>query len=100
MTNDRRRTELGGAASAALPLLWDFAWRHGLSDAQLADSLGIDSGKLARLVYGDRRPGRRLAAALWERVGIPLSAWDEPCPARRRRHGSSQSTPPPSKRCA
>lgn len=77
---ERRRQEVGEAASAALPVLWQELHQRGWSHARLASELGEDAGKISKLLYGDRRPGRRLASKLMERLSISLSLWDEPLP--------------------
>jgi ribosome-binding protein aMBF1 (putative translation factor) len=87
----RRRTHLGEKASAALPMVWEEMDRRGWSDAKLADELAEDSGKLAKLLYGDRKPGRRLAAKLLARLGTPFEAWERPCPVSARPHHSIAS---------
>jgi hypothetical protein len=79
MTNERRRREVGRAASAALPVLWAILSRNGWSHARLAQELGEDSGKIAKLLYGDRKPGRKLSKKL-DDIGVPVSLWDEPLP--------------------
>lgn len=89
MDEKRRRKDLGPAASGALPLLWAEVERRGWSDADLATELDEDSGKIAKLLYGDRRPGRQLSAKLFARLGVPLTAWDEPCGVKRRVHVKS-----------
>lgn len=88
MGSTRRRTRLGKKASAALPLVWAEQVQRGWSDARLADELGEDTGQIAKLLYGVRKPGRQLAAKLLMRLGTPLDAWDEPCPVQRRVHAS------------
>lgn len=96
MDESRRRKDLGPAASAALPLLWAEMARRGWSDADLCSELDEESGKMAKLLYGDRRPGRQLSSKLFARLAVPLTAWDEPCPVKRRAHlkSTSPSTPP------
>ncbi len=72
-------------------LLWAEMDRRGWSDAKLAEELGEDSGKIAKLLYGERKPGRQLSAKLLARLGTPIDAWDRPCTARRRVHSASAS---------
>ncbi len=84
--SQQRRTRLGEKASAALALVWAEMDRRGWSDARLATELGEDSGKIAKLLYGERKPGRQLSAKLLARLGTPLEAWDRPCPAKCRKH--------------
>lgn len=59
---------------------------RGWTDARLAHELDEDSGKIAKLLYGERKPGRQLAAKLLATLGTPLDAWDRPCAVRRRPH--------------
>lgn len=80
MEPSRRRQDLGEKPSAALPLLWEEAARRGLSHAQIAAALQEDGGKIARLLYGDRKPGRALAKKLLDVFNVPIEAWDEPLP--------------------
>lgn len=77
---DRRRQDVGEAASAALPLLWDVLQRRNWSHADFARELSEDAGKVAKLLYGDRKPGRQLSLKLLERFEISLALWDLPLP--------------------
>lgn len=85
---DRRRQHLGKYASAALVPVWGELERRGWSDADFAEELAEHSGKISRLLYGDRRPGRALAAKILARLGTPIEAWDRPCPVKRRIHAT------------
>lgn len=101
MDDARRRTHLGQSASAALPVFWAEIRARGLLHAQVAAALGEDPGKVAKILYGDRKPGRSMALKLRDAFGVAIELWDEPAPKTwRPRHGSSPSAPPPSKRCA
>lgn len=71
---------MGTSASAALPALWAEIERRGLKHAQVAAELREDAGKVAKLLYGDRRPGRALAKKLLDVFLVPIEAWDEPLP--------------------
>ncbi len=71
---------MGEAASAGLPAVWEELKARDWTHARLAKELNEDPGKIAKLLYGDRKPGRRLAAKLHERLGISLSVWDEALP--------------------
>lgn len=71
---------MGEAASAALPVLWDIMASRDWSHARLAQELEEDSGKISKLVYGDRKPGRQLALKL-QGIGVEIALWDEPLPA-------------------
>lgn len=82
----RRRTTLGINRSAALPLLWEACAAKGWSDARLAREMGEETSIVARLIYGDRRATLKQGAKLLELLGIPLSAWEEPTRATRRKH--------------
>lgn len=48
----------------------------------LADERGrpADEGKIAKLLYGDRRPGRTFSIAIRNVFGTPIEAWDWPLP--------------------
>lgn len=78
MDDDRRRTRLGSATSAAIPLLWQMLATQG-SQAKLATHLDEDSGNVSRLLYGDRKAGRALSVKLLA-LGVPIESWDEPLP--------------------
>jgi len=82
----RRRTVLGSQRSAAVPLIWEALAARGWSDARLGAEMREDSGAISRLLYGDRKANRHQLTWLFENFGIPLGAWDEPCPVRRRKH--------------
>lgn len=82
---------MGSRSSAALPLLWCEIARRGLSHAQVAALLDEHGGKVAKLLYGDRRPGRKLAKKLADAFGIPFEAWDEPLPEGWRPSHQSQA---------
>lgn len=43
----------------------------------LAESLEIDQGHLSRLVRAEKTPGLKTRQALFQRLGIPMEAWDE-----------------------
>ncbi len=92
----RRRTKLGEKASAALPLLWAEMERRGWTDADLARELNEYTGKIAKLVYGDRKPGRVLSGKLLTRLGIPFDSWEQRCPVRRRPHDGAPPSIHPS----
>lgn len=86
MSSDRRRRDLGPASSAALPILWAALNERGWTDSRLASELEVANGTAARLLYGDRAPGRALALRLFRRLHVPLESWDEPCPVEAREH--------------
>jgi ribosome-binding protein aMBF1 (putative translation factor) len=67
-------------------MVWAEQEKRGWSDAKLAAEMREDSAVISRLVYGDRRANRQQAAWFLSRFEIPLEAWDEPCPVRRRKH--------------
>lgn len=73
------RVDLGESPSAALPVLWNITERNGWSHSRLALELKEASGKISKLLYGDRKPGRRLAKKL-EDLGVATELWDEPIP--------------------
>ncbi len=66
----------------------------GWTDARLASELSEDTGKISRLLYGDRKAGRQLASKLLDRLGVPLDAWDQPCPVDSRTHAADSGTLP------
>lgn len=72
-----RRTHLGNAPSAAVPLVWALLHRQRWGFAELARQIGEDSGRVVRWAYGDRKPGRTAALVL-SRHGISIEAWDQP----------------------
>jgi hypothetical protein len=72
------RNHLGASASAALPLLWARIRELDESHADVARTLELHPGMVAKLLYGDRRPGRALSLRLRDRYGTPIEAWDEP----------------------
>lgn len=74
--------------SAALPLIWDALTRLGWSDARLGAEMHEDSAAVSRLLYGDRKANRQQATKLLTLLGTPLESWDQPCPAKRRKHRS------------
>ncbi len=76
----RRRSHLGLYASAALPVVWAELAARNWSHAKLADELDEVNARVAKLLYGDRRPGRELADAMHRVLGTPLHLWSEPCP--------------------
>lgn len=80
IATERRRKDVGTAASAALPVIWSEIERRGWTHAKFAHELGEDPGKIAKLLYGVRRPGRKLAGKLLDRLNISLELWDEPLP--------------------
>ncbi len=79
MADERRRTRIGDSPSAALPVLWSLLAERGWSHARLASELLTDGGKVARLLYGDRKPGRALSARLRD-IGVATELWDAPLP--------------------
>jgi|GEM_PF-5425796 len=78
MADERRRTTLGPATSAAIPILWALLAEHG-TQAKLAAHLGEDSGNVSRLLYGVRKAGRALSLKLRD-FGVPVDSWEEALP--------------------
>lgn len=68
-------------------MLWAEIRRRSLTHAAFARELGEDPGKVAKLLYGERKPGRTLSKKLLDRFGTPIEAWDEPIPGDWRPHG-------------
>jgi hypothetical protein len=87
MTEDRLRQHLGCESSAALPMAWAEMRRRSWKPADLARELKEDGAKIARLLYGDRKPGRRFSVKLRDVLGIPIEAWDQPIPKGWLPHG-------------
>ena len=80
MANPQRRTTLGLASSAAIPVLWTALDRLGWSHAETARRLDVDKAMVAKLMYGDRRAGRDLAILCKKLLGVPLESWSSPLP--------------------
>lgn len=92
-----RRQTLGLFASAALPAIWSAVTRRGWSHADLQRAVEVSSAQMSRLMYGDRRAGRRTAVLIQEIFPeVRLALWDEPCPKgwRPHAHRKSKSLPP------
>lgn len=68
------------SASAAIPILWAAAERHGWSHAEIARRLDVDKAMVAKLMYGDRRAGRDLSVTCKKVLGVPIEAWSEEIP--------------------
>ncbi len=83
---ERRRQHLGAYTSAALPLVWSALASRGWTHSRLATELEEAHGKVAKMLYGDRRPGRDLAVKMSRILDIPFDAWGEPCPKNWRPH--------------
>lgn len=66
--------------------------RRGWNDARLAQEFGAVSGIVAKLLYGERRAGRKLARKCFEVLGTPYALWDEPCPVAERSHRRDESS--------
>ncbi len=49
---------------------------RGWSHARLAAEL---EGEVAKLLYGDRKPGRTASLKLRD-IGVPIELWDQPLP--------------------
>jgi transcriptional regulator with XRE-family HTH domain len=77
---NRRRNTLGDRRSAALPALWAILRERSWSLADLARETEIDPATIARIAYGDRKPGRSFALKLLA-IGVDQALWDEPCAA-------------------
>ncbi len=77
MAHEGRRQDVGTCASAALPVLWRIIALRGWSHARLAQELEEDTGKISKLLYGDRKPGRKLSVKLRD-LGVAIELWDKP----------------------
>lgn len=91
MTEDRYRQHLGTEASAALPMVWAEMRRRNWKPADLGRAVQEDGGKIARMLYGDRKPGRSFSVKLRDVLGTPIEAWDQPLPAGWLPHGPSRN---------
>jgi transcriptional regulator with XRE-family HTH domain len=80
MATSLRRTTLGIASSAAIPVLWAASDRLGWTHSEIARRLGVDKAMVAKLMYGDRRAGRDLAGLCKKLLGVPYEAWSQPLP--------------------
>lgn len=88
------RQHLGASASAALPMLWAEIRRRDLTHAAFSRELGEDAGKVAKILYGERKPGRSLSLKLRNAFGIPIEAWDQAIPGDWRPHGPARESEP------
>lgn len=64
-------------------MIWGLLQINRWTLADLARQIHEDGARVARWAYGDRKPGRRAAAAL-AGLGIAVEAWDAPMPPRWR----------------
>lgn len=76
-------------------MLWAEIRRRGLKHAHVARELDEDAGKMAKILYGDRKPGRSLSLKLRNAFGTPIEAWDEPISGDWLPHGprAEESSP-------
>ena len=51
--------------------------RHFQKQSTAAERLHISQSMLARVLSGERKPGRRLALSLQRDFGIPIDAWED-----------------------
>ena len=72
-------------------MVWAELEKRGWSHARLAVELGEESARVARMLYGDRRPGRDLSAAMSKLLGTPIEAWSAPCPKTWRPHAPAHA---------
>jgi hypothetical protein len=72
-------------------MLWAEIRRRSLSHAAFSRELGEDGGKMAKILYGDRKPGRSLSLKLRNQFGTPIEAWDEPIRGNWLPHGPDDS---------
>lgn len=56
---------------------------HGWSQRELAEFLDLDEPRVSRLLRGLAKPGRATAVQIADKLGIPVTAWDEPAPRGR-----------------
>lgn len=78
---------MGARASGALPMLWAEINRRGVTHADVARDLKVDPAMVAKLAYGERKPGRALSLRLRDVYGVPIEAWDTELPSGWLPHG-------------
>lgn len=93
MAARERRETVGLYASAALPVLWSALHRLGHTHADFARQVGVSTAQAARILYGDRGPGRRPAAICLRVYGVPPDLWEQPLPKRWKPHVRAPARP-------
>jgi len=72
------RRHLGPHFSEGARLCWLACEKRGWSPENVTALIGSCRGLTTRWMYGDSRPGRRWSGVLFEKLGVPPSAWDKP----------------------
>lgn len=57
--------------------MWIRLLAEGWTQTDLAHALDTGSGQTSHWLYGERRPGRRAAETIRERLGISPPLWDQ-----------------------
>jgi plasmid maintenance system antidote protein VapI len=74
----RKQRDLGEHFSEGSRLLWAvLAENKGLLSEEIRTAIGAGKGTVTRLLYGDRRAGRDLAATIEKVYGIPAASWGQ-----------------------
>ena len=60
--------------------------RRRLNQRWVATALGVTQGAVSEWIRGISRPTVGNALALHKLFGVPLDAWDRPCPVKCRKH--------------
>jgi len=89
----RRRQELGAFASAALPTLWKALERKGWTHSDFARAAEISTAQAARILYGERGAGRRVATFCFTELGVKLFLWDKPITPNWNPHSPARARP-------
>jgi len=71
------RQTLGPKFSEGARQLWLFLARHRWTQADAAREMGLPSGQLSKILYGERKPGREWATKFQERAKIKPALWDQ-----------------------
>ena len=77
MSHPSHRSELGEHFNEGARLLWKVLDERECSQLQLQRDLGVPAGVVNRLLYGERRPGLKMALLIEEKFDIPLTSWNE-----------------------
>lgn len=70
-----RRTKVGQYISEGARLLWKKLEERGLTQGQAERLIGTHPGLLNRWLYGERRPGLKLALDIERIFGVPAITW-------------------------
>jgi arylamine N-acetyltransferase len=76
MTKRKRwRLHKGDTFSEGTRLLWLRLLADGWTVQRARVVLGCAEGALNKILYGDKRPGLRLALSIEQHFGVPAAAW-------------------------